>query len=60
MRQQVSETEDSSSGYVAPYILEFEGLALRILKGDVNDREKLKELLEEYADKYAKESSLGA
>jgi len=56
----VSETEDSSLGYVAPYILEFEGLALRILKGDVNDKEKLKELLEEYADKYAKESSLGA
>jgi len=60
MREQVSETEDSSSGHVAPYILEFEGLAPRILKGDVNDKEKLKELLEEYADKYAKESSLGA
>ncbi len=56
----MSETEDSSSGYVGPYILEFEGLALRILKGDANDKEKLKELLEEYADKYAKESSLGA
>ena len=60
MQGQVSKTESISSVYVVPYILEFEGLALRILEEDAKDKEKLKELLEEYADKYAKESSPGA
>ena len=60
MRKQVSETRDSSSGYATPYILEFEGLALSVLEHDGDNREKLKELLEEYAARYAKESSAGA
>ena len=56
----MSETKNRSSGYMVPYILEFEGLALSILEGDRESGGKLKELLEEYATKYAKESSAGA
>lgn len=59
MREQVSETENRSSSYMVPYILEFEGLALSILKGGGEVKGKLKELLEEYAAKYAKESFAG-
>ncbi len=59
MREQLSKTKSRSSGYMIPYILEFEGVALSILKDDGEGKGKLKELLEEYAAKYAKESSAG-
>jgi len=55
----LSKTKSRSSGYMIPYVLEFEGVALSILKDDGEGKGKLKELLEEYAAKYAKESSAG-
>ena len=56
----MSETKSNSSSYATPYILEFEGLALSVLEHDGDNRGKLKELLEEYAARYAKESPAGA
>ena len=48
-----------SSPYAVPYLIDFERLALDLLKTDEDGKEELKELLEKYADKYAKEDTFG-
>jgi hypothetical protein len=56
----VSKKDSSRSGDAVPYVLEFERSALSILKDDANHKEQIKELLEEYAARYAEESTSGA
>ena len=50
----MSKIRDNDSDNIASYI-EFERLALNILKEEENNKERVKELLEEYAAKYAEE-----
>jgi len=51
----VSKTDKNNSRPRVPYILEFEPLALGVLRNEDGTKEDLKELLERYAAKYAKE-----
>lgn len=53
----MSKTGKRSSSYNIPYILEFESLALNILKDGINSKEQLRELLEKYAIRYADDTS---
>lgn len=55
MRKQVTKNSNSLR-YVVPYISEVERSALNILKDDPDNKKELKELLEEFAARYARES----
>jgi len=56
----MSNIRNAGSLRQVPYIKELERVALNLLKRNLNDKEKLKEILEEYAARYAKEHSLRA
>jgi hypothetical protein len=43
-----------------PYIKEIERIAISLLKKNPNDKEKLKEMLEDYASRYAREYHIRA
>jgi hypothetical protein len=60
MQKRAPKTENSNSGKTVPFIFEFERQALIILRDGVSIEEKLKELLEEYAARYAAQSTIGA
>ena len=49
---------DAVSVPQVPYIKELENVALKILKKNPNDKEKLKEILENYATRYAREYNI--
>ncbi len=57
MPKRARKTEDNALGRIDPFILEFERQALGILKDDGESKEKLKEVLEEYAARYAGQST---
>jgi len=59
MPKRTQKAIDSSLGQIDPYILEFERQALSLLKDDSESREKLREVLEEYAARYAEQSTSG-
>ena len=46
---------DEVSVLQIPYIKEIEKVALKILRKDPNNKEKLKEMLENYANRYVRE-----
>jgi len=43
-----------------PYIREIERIAVELLKEDPDDKDRLKEMLDDYAGRYAREYSAGA
>lgn len=59
MPRRVQKTVESSIGQIDPYILEFERQALSILEDDSKSKEKLREMLEEYAARHARQSTSG-
>ncbi len=42
-----------------PYIREIERIAVDLLKEDPHDKDRLKEMLDDYAGRYAREYSVG-
>ncbi len=60
MRKRTTKTEESSSSHMVPFILEFERQALSILKDEAKGKEQLKEMLKDYAARYARQSTSGA
>jgi len=54
----MSNIENVDSSYQIPYIKEIERLALSILRKKPDDKEKLKEILENYASRYAREYNI--
>ncbi|RLI12573.1 hypothetical protein DRO35_02715, partial [Candidatus Bathyarchaeota archaeon] len=46
------------AGSSIPYIKELEKVALKILKENSNYKERLKEILEEYASRYSREYNI--
>ena len=53
----MSSVRDKSSSSI-PYIKELEKVALKILRENPDDKEKLKEMLEEYASRYSREYNI--
>jgi len=51
-------TRDAGSSHTIPYIKEIEHAVLNILRENPNDKEKLKEMLENYASRYAREYNI--
>jgi len=43
-----------------PYIREIERIAVKLLKENPDDKDRLKEMLDDYAGRYAREYSAGA
>jgi len=43
-----------------PYVREIEKIAVELLKEDPHDKDRLKEMLDDYAGRYAREYSAGA
>jgi len=43
-----------------PYIKELERVAVNLLRKNLNSKEKLKEILEDYASRYAREYNIRA
>jgi len=56
----MSNVEDGDPLRRIPYIKEIERAALSLLKEDPNNRERLKEILEDYASRYAREYHIRA
>ncbi len=54
----MSNIENAGSLHQIPYIKELERVALSILRKNPNDKEKLKEILEDYARRYAEEYNI--
>ncbi len=54
----MSNIEKAGSSHQIPYIKEIERLALKILRENPDDKEKLKEILEDYASRYAREYNI--
>ena len=50
---------NADSSTQIPYIKELERAVLRIIRKNQNDKERLKEILEDYASRYAKEYNIG-
>jgi len=57
-RKKMSNIEKAGSSHQIPYIKEIERLALKILRENPDDKEKLKEILEDYASRYAREYNI--
>jgi hypothetical protein len=57
MRKSASKENNSRSSHAVPYISEFERLVLSILKDDLDNKEQIRELLEEYATRYAEKDT---
>ena len=55
----MSKIDNNGLDYAVPNILEFERSALNIVKKDTDNKEEIKELLKEYAARYAKENASG-
>ena len=55
----MSNTGNADSSTQIPYIKELERAVLRIIRKNQNDKERLKEILEDYASRYAKEYNIG-
>ena len=55
----MSDAKDKSKRGI-PYIKEIERIAVDLLKEDPCDKDKLKEMLDDYAGRYAREYSAGA
>jgi len=51
-------TRDADSPHAIPYIKEVEYAALNLLKKNPNNKEELKEILENYASRYAREHNI--
>jgi len=49
---------NASSFSRVPYIKELERVALSLLRKNPNNKEKLKEILEDYASRYAREYNI--
>jgi len=56
----MSNTGNAGSVNKVPYIKELERVALKLLRKNPNDKEGLKEILENYATRYAREYSIRA
>jgi len=55
----MSETKGRSTRGI-PYIREIEKIAVELLKEDPDNKDRLKEMLDDYAGRYAREYSAGA
>ena len=55
----MSDTRGRSTHRI-PYIREIEKIAVEPLKEDPKDKDRLKEMLDDYAGRYAREYSAGA
>jgi hypothetical protein len=51
----MSNVENEDPLHRIPYIREIERVAISLLKKSPNNKEKLKEILEDYASRYARE-----
>jgi len=56
----MSNIRDRDSSHAIPYIKELERIALNLLRKNPNNKEKLKEILEDYASRYAREYNIRA
>jgi len=56
----MSNIKDADSFNQVPYIRELERVALNLLRKNPNDKKKLKEILEDYASRYAREYNFRA
>jgi len=55
----MSNTGNIDSPNQIPYIKELERTVMRIIRKNQNYKERLKEILEDYASRYAKEYNIG-
>ena len=55
----MSKTRSENMGETIPHVSEFEAQVLSILKKDVENKEKVKEILEKYATRYSAEAGSG-
>ncbi|MCD6325379.1 hypothetical protein J7L97_03730 [Candidatus Bathyarchaeota archaeon] len=56
----MSNTGNKDSLRQIPYIKELERVAVNLLRKNQNSKERLKEILEEYASRYAREYNIRA
>ena len=56
----MSNIRDAGSSTAIPYVKELERIVLNLLREKPDDKEKLKEILENYASRYAREYNIRA